>query len=60
MYDSFLNKMIDSKKIYRKKLSKLSFEEKIEIIVRMQKMDLELKKSNNREIPAHHRIWKLT
>jgi len=50
----------ESKIRYHKSRAKLPFEEKIKIIVELQKIDAEMrKKSRNRLHPKYYQIWQI-
>ncbi len=45
---------------YHKNRAKLSFEEKIKIIVELQKIDAEMRNKNRSEMkPKYHQIWQI-
>lgn len=52
-----INTTFHQKKIFHKDSAKLSFEKKLECLVELQKLGLEMKKSANREIKPYETIW---
>lgn len=58
MKKDFSEHISESKTRYRKNRAKMSFEEKIQIIIELQKIDAEMRKKNRSGLkPEHHQIW---
>ena len=49
MNRNFIDQIAESKRRFHKKRAKMSFEEKIKIIVELQKINAEMKKGNQRQ-----------
>lgn len=54
-----LQKVINSKKTYRKKEQKLPINKKIEKLISLQKLTFEILKSTGRSLPRGKRVWKI-
>ena len=60
MNKKLLNNLIDSKKSYRRMLTKLPYEEKIKIIIELQKINDEMRKRNpNRKSFFSQKAWQI-
>jgi hypothetical protein len=58
--NSILNHIAEAKVRYHKNLAKMPFEEKVKIIVELQKIDTEIRKKNSKRIGAKYRkVWQL-
>jgi len=55
----FLKHTAESKVQYRKKTSKLPYEEKIKIIVELQKIDFEMRGKAGKSGPEYYRVWQI-
>ena len=55
MVDSKIKELFKAKEIFHKSLAKLSFEEKIEILVRLQEIANNFRKS----LKDKHRVWEI-
>ena len=55
----YINKIAESKSVYRKKQSKLPYEEKFRIIIELQKIELEMIKRNKSRSSSnkYRRLW---
>lgn len=59
MTEEILNKKLEKIKSFHKKRMNDSFEEKLKILVKLQELDLAMKKSSNHEIKPYEKVWKL-
>ena len=60
MNRNFINQIAESKRRFHKKRADMPFEEKIKIIVELQKINAEMKKGNQRqEKNTIHKVWQL-
>ena len=55
-----LNHIAEAKVRYHKNLAKIPFEEKVKIIIELQKIDTEMRKGNRRQTGARYRkVWQI-
>ncbi|MDR3596568.1 MAG: hypothetical protein P4L60_17570 [Clostridium sp.] len=59
MENKAINKLFEQKIIYHKNIVNISFDEKLKCLIELQKLDLEMKKSTNREIKSFEVVWNL-
>lgn len=60
MNKSLLNNLTESKKRFRKKLAKLPYEEKVKIVVELQKINFEMRKMNpHRSNSSIQKVWQI-
>lgn len=60
MSRSSINHIKDSKTRYHKNRAKIPFEEKIKIIVELQKIDAEMRKKNRNGLkPKYYKVWEI-
>ena len=57
--DKYLSKLFESKKKFHEDMANLPFEEKIKIIVELQKIDLEMRKTSGRKIKPYEMVWQI-
>ncbi len=53
-----MKKIDDSKKIYRSAAAKLPIEEKLDILIKLQKMGAEVMRARDKKLPGLKRVWK--
>jgi len=61
MNKKYISHIAETKAKYHKQQANLPFEEKIKIIVELQKIDFEMRKNNKKKAIDNkfHRIWKI-
>jgi len=61
MNDNFLKHISEVKNEHRKKMAKIPFEEKVKIIIELQKINLEMKRNNsNLNKPGYRQVWQIS
>jgi hypothetical protein len=57
---NLIDKIAESKRRFHKKRAEMSFEDKVKIIIELQKIDAEIRKRNPRQQKTNiHRVWQL-
>lgn len=60
MNRNFIDQIAESKRRFHKKRAEMSFEEKIKIIVELQKINAEMRKGNQRQEKNNiYKVWQL-
>lgn len=60
MNRNFIDQIAESKSCFHKKRAEMSFEEKIKIIVELQKINAEMRKGNQRQEKNNiYKVWQL-
>jgi len=57
---SFINQISKSKKQFHRKRAEMLFEEKVKIIIELQKINAEMLKGNQRKKNNIYRIWNIS
>ena len=57
---NLIDKIAESKRRFHKKRAEMSFEEKVKIIIELQKIDSEMRKGNQRQVKNNiYKVWQL-
>jgi len=60
MSREFSNHIAESKIRYHKNRAKIPFEEKVKIIIELQKIDAEMRKGNRSRLrPKYYQVWQI-
>jgi hypothetical protein len=59
MNKSLVDRIGKSKKQFHKKRAEMGFEEKVKIIIQLQKINVEMIKGNKRKTNSLYRVWNI-